>query len=165
MSHPAPIPLDALPCPACGNTLTDDPDGTRCPSCDGVLVHRTWATRAQPELGRPALSPVFIGDARARVCSLCQREMGAVQCHGVLAWSCARCRFLFFDGPKHRALTTPHALPSPRLISSRTLHAPSLLRVVANRAQQAPSHVRDALGIMVLAALVVVAMILEVRPS
>ena len=162
MSHPAPVTLRSLSCPACGTTLLDDPDGTRCPSCDGVLVHRAWAVRAHPELGRPTLTPAFIGDERTRTCPVCQRDMGPVLCHAVLAWSCARCRFLFFEGPQHRALTSPGAeVP----VAPRTLRAPSLLAVVAERARHTPSHVKDALGVLVLAALVVAAMVLEIRPT
>lgn len=163
MSHPAPISLDALPCPGCGATLADDPDGTRCPSCDGVLVHRTWAMRAQPDLGRPSLTPAFIGDDRARTCALCQRSMGPVLVHGVLAWSCARCRFLFFDAPKHRALIAPHQPAPPR--APRLLRAPSMLRVAAKRARDTSGHVKDAFAVTLLAALVVLALLFEIRPS
>lgn len=163
MSHPAPVPLDALPCPACQTTLSDDADGTRCPSCDGLLVHRTWALRAAPELGAPALQPAFVGDGRARHCPMCRKSMGPVLCHGVLSWSCARCRWLFFDGPHRRALLKPtDATPLP----ARTLAAPTLLQVVADNARAVtPGQLKDTMGIVVLAALVLVALLFEIKPG
>jgi hypothetical protein len=162
-AQPEPVPLDALPCPACQTTLADDADGTRCPACDGLLVHRTWALRAAPELGRPALQPAFVADARERHCPMCRRTMGAVLCHGVLSWSCGRCRWLFFDGPKHRAFTQPR-VPAP--LPKRTLAMPALVQVVAENARNAaPAHVRDALGVLVLAAIIVIAFLFEIRPT
>lgn len=165
MSHPAPIAFQALACPACGCTLDeDDAAGARCVTCAGVLVPRTWARHAFPALGRPTFSPAFIGDARTRTCSHCVQAMAPVLCHGILAWSCARCRSLFFDGAKHAALTRPgRSAPTP--LPERALQAPSRVHVIVEHARHASGVVRDALGVMVLAALVLVALLLEVRPS
>lgn len=159
---PSPIDLSALRCPACDTPLDDDRDGTACSHCGGLLVPRVFAERLFPARGKPALPPVMPGAAPSRRCPGCAREMGAVLCHGIAAWSCGRCRWLFFEGARRHQLGSPDA--APPVPAGRQVLEPSLLSVIADRAREAPSVVREALGVIVLATLVIGAMFLELRP-
>src|SRR5689334_16626335 len=105
--HPEPISFASLTCPCCNEILDDDRDGTSCDQCGGLLVQRVWAERCLPLMGRPVLPPVFVAAPRTRTCPSCKKDMAPVLCHGVSSWSCARCRWLFFDGVKHRELLAP----------------------------------------------------------
>lgn len=159
---PAPIDLSCLRCPACDTPLEDDRDGTACSNCGGLLVPRVFAERLFPAQGKPALPPVLPSVAATRRCPGCARDMGPVLCHGIAAWSCARCRWLFFEGARRRQLASPEAAsPVP---AGRDVKSPTLVSVIVDRAREAPSVVREALGVIVLATLVIGAMFLELRP-
>lgn len=159
---PAPVDLSTLRCPACDTPLDDDRDGTSCCHCGGLLVPRVFAERLFPTQGKPALPPVLPGPAPARRCPGCVRDMAPVLCHGIAAWSCARCRWLFFEGTRRRQLLSPDA--APPVPQGRDVQVPTLLSVIVDQAREAPSVVREALGVIVLATLVIGAMFLELRP-
>ena len=107
LSVPARIEWQALSCPACGEGLDDDRDGTSCAGCCGLLVQRVWADRLLPTLGRPVLPPVFEARPRVLPCPGCHRGMAPVLCHGVAAWSCPACRWLFIEGSRKVELLEP----------------------------------------------------------
>lgn len=159
---PAPLDLTALRCPACDTPLEDDRDGTSCNHCGGLLVPRVFAERLFPAQGKAVLPPVLPGPQPCRRCPGCAREMGPVLCHGIAAWSCGRCRWLFFEGARRRQLLSPDQ-PAPVAVA-RDVKEPTLLSVVVDRAREAPSVAREALGVIVLATLVISAMFLELRP-
>src|SRR4051812_5166703 len=107
--RPEPVRFDTpslarlpLSCPACTEQLDEDHDGTSCDQCGGLLVPRVWADRCLPAMGRPVLPPVFVSAPRDLPCPSCKRAMVPVLCHGVSSWSCARCRWLFFEGPRRK---------------------------------------------------------------
>lgn len=158
---PARIEWQALSCPACAEALDLDRDGTSCTRCRGLLVQRVWAERLLPTLGRPTLPPVFQPAPRELSCPGCRRAMSPVLVHGVAAWSCAACRWLFLEGPRSRQLMQPDApvAASP----ARSLEKASLLHVATERARDvaASPRLRDALGILVLVALVVAVLVVE----
>jgi hypothetical protein len=161
--RPEPIAFTpALPCPACGEGLEDDRDGTSCDQCGGLLAQRVWAERYLPTLGRPMLPPVFLATPRDVTCPTCTRAMSPVLCHGVAAWSCARCRWLFFEGKKRRELADgvgPSTLPAE--LPKRALAKPALLQVTSEGARHAPVMAREVLGVVVLVALLVTAVAIE----
>jgi hypothetical protein len=148
----------SLPCPACSEPLEDDPDGTSCDQCGGLLVARVWAERCRPAMGRAALPPVFVAAPKELPCPACRQPLGPVLCHGVAAWSCARCRWLFFEGLRRRQLDDPRA---PVAVGARELPRASLVQVLTDGARQAPGALRDAMGLVLLAAIVLAAIMLE----
>ncbi len=145
---PAPVALPAISCPRCGEALADDPDGTACRGCGGLLVARSWADGCLPDMGRAALSPVYSSTAATLPCPSCARALSPVLCHGVAAWSCARCRWLFFDGLKHKELTEPAA---PVAAPPRALADASLVAVTAGTPRRGVRP-GDVVGLVVLAA-------------
>ena len=159
--RPAPVIFDAMSCPACGEPLDEDQDGTSCARCGGLLVPRVFAERLNPLMGRPALPPVFEAAPRAFACPGCKRTMAPVLCHGVTSHACPRCRLLFFEGPRRQQLVEPTA---PAVLPERAIAQPTLLSVVKDGAREAPALLKDALGVLVLAAVVILVMFLEVRP-
>jgi hypothetical protein len=158
---PAPVQFDALSCPACGERLDEDHDGTSCGGCGGLLVPRVFAERLHPMMGPASLPPVFEPEPRALACPGCRREMTPVLCHGVASHSCPRCRLLFFAGPRRRQLTDPQA-PPPVMV--KALARPTLLSLIVGGAREAPALMREALGVLVLAAVVLAALFFELRP-
>jgi Zn-finger nucleic acid-binding protein len=159
---PARIEWQALNCPGCGEVLDQDRDGTACTRCQGLLVQRVWAERLLPALGRPVLPPVFQSAPKVLACPACQRAMAPVLCHGVAAWSCPRCRWLFLEGPRSRQLIEPTALPT---LGVRELPRASMLQVSNKRARavrkRSSTMLLDVLGILALAALVAVFMTVQ----
>ena len=166
LSVPARIEWHALNCPACNEPLDLDRDGTSCTRCRGLLVQRVWADRLLPAMGRPALPPVFQSTPRDLECPACHRAMAPVLCHGVAAWSCAACRWLFIEGPRKVELLEPNAaaLIAP---PSRTLSKASLLMVATERAKDAARSpkLRDAFAILTLVALIAAVVVVELRPG
>jgi hypothetical protein len=158
---PAPVIFAAMPCPACGEPLDEDVDGTSCVRCGGLLVPRVFAERLHPAMGPATLPPVFESTPREINCPKCTRAMSPVLCHGVASHSCPRCRLLFFEGPRRPQLVDPQA-PSP--VPQRTLAKPTLLSIIAEGAKEAPAMIRDALGVIVLAAVVIIVMFFDMRP-
>ena len=162
---PARVQWQALNCPACGEVLDQDRDGTACTRCKGLLVQRVWAERLLPDLGRPMLPPVFQAAPKELGCPECERAMAPVLVHGVAAWSCPRCRWLFLEGLRNRQLMEPASLPPSPAV--RTLARASLLQVFSERAaaarRNASPKLLDALGILVLAALIVAVFVIEAR--
>jgi ribosomal protein L37AE/L43A len=166
LSVPARIEWQALNCPACNEPLDLDRDGTSCTRCRGLLVQRVWADRLLPAMGRPALPPVFQSTPRDLECPACRRGMSPVLMHGVAAWSCAACRWLFIEGPRKAALLEPNA-PVVAAPPTRALAKPSFIMVATERAKDAAKSpkLRDALAILVLVALIVAVVVVEVRPT
>jgi ribosomal protein L37AE/L43A len=166
LSVPARIEWQALNCPACNEPLDLDRDGTSCTRCRGLLVQRVWADRLLPAMGRPALPPVFQSTPRDLECPACRRAMAPVLMHGVAAWSCAACRWLFIEGPKKSELLEPNAraVVAP---PGRALSKPSFIMVATERAKDAAKSpkLRDALAILVLVALIVAVVVVEVHPT
>ena len=174
--QPDPVSF-ALPCPACHEPLDEDHDGTSCDHCGGLLVPRVWADRCLPAMGRPALPPVFLSAPKVMACPGCRRAMAAVLCHGVSSWSCPQCRWLFFEGLRRselrgdpsRSLAALAQAPvigpatTTATTTGRSIPRASLLAVFTANAARASVTVRDALGLFVLAALVVAAIVLEGR--
>jgi hypothetical protein len=160
--HPAPISFASLACPRCHEILDDDKDGTSCDQCGGLLVQRVWAERLLPSLGRPVLPPVFASVPHELACPSCKRAMAPVLCHGVASFSCARCRWLFFDGVKRREIE-PGSPPPPPALPVRAIARANLVAVFAARAHSATVKARDIVGLVVLTALVVTAVVLELR--
>lgn len=163
LSAPARVQWQALNCPACGEVLDQDRDGTACTRCHGLLVQRVWAERLLPDLGRPTLPPVFQAAPRELGCPECQRAMAPVLVHGVAAWSCPRCRWLFLEGPRNKQLMEPSSLPPSPVI--RPLTRASLLQVFSEQARavtrKASPKLVDALAILVLAALIVAVVVVQ----
>lgn len=165
LSVPARIEWQALNCPACGEGLDLDRDGTSCSHCRGLLVQRVWADRLLPMMGRPALPPVFQSQPRELVCPACRRGMVPVLCHGVAAWSCAACRWLFIEGLKKAELFEPNAAPAIVSMPTRNLTKPSLLMVATERAKDAAksAKLRDAVAILMLVSLIAAVAFVELR--
>jgi len=166
LSVPARIEWQALNCPACGEVLDLDRDGTSCTRCRGLLAQRVWAERLLPSLGRPALPPVFQAEPRVMGCPGCHKAMAPVLCHGVAAWSCPACRWLFIEGPRKDELMHPGApapAPPPSAASKRPLAQASLVCVATERAREAARGRRifDVLGVIVLAALIIAVVAIE----
>lgn len=175
LSVPARIEWQALNCPApgCGEPLDLDRDGTSCTRCRGLLVQRVWAERLLPAFGRPALPPVFQSEPRELACPACRRAMAPVLCHGVASWSCPACRWLFIEGPRKDELmpdSSIHAAsvsaPAPLVpMRTRALLKPRLVMVATERAKETGKGVSpkllDALGILVLVALIVAVVVVE----
>ena len=165
LSVPARVQWQALNCPACGEVLDQDRDGTAFTRCRGLLVQRVWAERLLPDLGRPMLPPVFQAAPKELGCPECHRAMAPVLVHGVAAWSCARCRWLFLEGPRNKQLMEPTSLPPSPII--RQLARASLLQVFSEQARAATRRASpklvDALGILVLAALIIAVIVVEAR--
>jgi hypothetical protein len=92
--------------------------------------------------------------------------MSPVLMHGVAAWSCAACRWLFIEGPRKAALLEPNA-PVVAAPPTRALAKPSFIMVATERAKDAAKSpkLRDALAILVLVALIVAVVVVEVRPT
>ena len=80
--------------------------------------------------------------------------MKPVLCHAVASWSCARCRWLFFEGAR-----TTHQAANDDV--TRSLSRPSMIAVIAKTTKSAPVMLREALGIVVLAAIVIGVIVLE----
>jgi hypothetical protein len=91
--------------------------------------------------------------------------MGAVLCHGVLAWSCPRCRLMFFDGPKRQQLLASVGAQAATPLGPWLVRAPERLRVATARVKPSTHQLRDAFGVILLATLVVGVMWFELRPA
>jgi Zn-finger nucleic acid-binding protein len=143
--HPAAVDL-AKPCPACDAALDVDRDGANCRRCGGLFV-------AREHFGRPALPPVFSPSTRSLPCAICRHEMSPVLCGSVAAFSCARCRTLFFDGPRRTQLDdTKRAVVA---VPARDIAKPSLVAVVSENAPRVgASALKLSFAAIVVAAIV-----------
>jgi hypothetical protein len=143
---PAPVDFTApKPCPACDAALDVDRDGASCRRCGGLFV-------AREHFGRPALPPVFAASTRSVPCATCRHEMSPVLCGSVAGFSCARCRTLFFDGPRRAQLAQPSAPVAP---PPRDIAKPNLVAVVSENAPRVgASALKFSLAAVVVAAIV-----------